>query len=395
MFGIEIIKMFGGNSIELTDAFVGSSRQGVVAIVGSAGNDAVYGYDIASTHKLSFDAGGGSDVFAGGAGNDTVTVAAAELSNHDLFSGGDGSDLISISTSGALAANAFNNVFGFERISLNAGGNSITFGQGTVGSAVNTVVSVIGGNGSDKVDASGVVSGRVVFVAGEGDNTFAGGAGNDSATGGNGDDFLAGNNGSDTLTGGVGNNREEGGAGSDSISNGAGASFVWGGADKDLIYTVTADSSIDTIFYATASEGGDTVRGDLNYLRGTEIAFQFDGAAFNTLGNNFDNVISDNGTNGAAANGADLVVYNDGSGAGLGSVAAVDKYFFTNYKFADSGAFLLDYDPDTFTGVLYYDGGASSLGGIKVIATLQALGAFDGGGVAAATALANNFSFAA
>ncbi len=377
--GIEFIKLVAGVSIDISDDLVASSRLRLITVFGTAGNDAVYGGDIIDgANKLSFNAGAGNDLFVGGAGADTISIGAADLTSRDFFSGGGGVNGLTLSSAGSVAVTGFNNVFGFKNIFLNAGGNDITLGQGTVGSNAGGVVAIVGGNGADSVNATAVDAGRIIFSAGHGANTFFGTTGSDKATGGGDDDHFEGGGGNDVLDGGIGDNTLFGGSGNDTITASVGTSVISGGAGKDIITTYTNDQLIDTLVYSAPSEGGDTIRGDLlNRIGGAEIVFQFDDAAFSTLGSDFNSVVFDDGTNSAAANGADLVLYNDGSGTGLGSAAAVDAYFHSNYLISPvTGAFLLDYNSTTGEAVLYYDSNASTIGtgGVTVIATVMGLG---------------------
>lgn len=375
--GIEEVIMFAGSSIDLTADMLATARNTTITIVGSGGNDGVFGGNITdAAHRLLFTAGAGRDTFLGGAGDDMVSIGAGEITRQDSFSGGGGSDVFQITSAGSLANTALANVFSFESISLHSGGNSIRLSQATVGSAAGGVVTVEGSDGVDRVTANTVTSGQVVFNAGDGANSFFGGAGADIASGASGVEDFQGNGGNDTLSGGGGDNFLDGGGGGDSLSNGLGASRVTGGAGRDTMTVYTIDiGRPDTLVYNKVTEGtalGDVVRGDVGFVVDGDVAFAFKSVAFNTVDSNFDKVNFDDGTDGAGSDGADLVLYNDGDGAGLGSAAAVDAYFFENYFFIDDvGAFLADYDHTDNSVTIYYDPDAFSTGAVYVIARIE------------------------
>ena len=58
----------------------------------------------------------------------------------------------------------------------------------------------------------------------------------------------------------------------------------------------------------------------------------------------------------------DLVIYDNHSGPGLNSAAAVDAYFRNN-SLTETGSFIFNYNNVTGTGTLYYDSSTINLGG--------------------------------
>lgn len=391
--GIEAVRMFANSSIDLTANMLATARNNTIIVFGSAGNDGVFGGDITNAaHRVVFAPGAGRDSFIGGLGIDKISISASDITNQDIFTGGEGPDTIEFTTAGALASTALANVFSFEFIKMHSGGNDVRLLQATVGSTTNGLSTVIGSNANDQVNASSVVFGRVFFNAGEGNDTLFGGASGDVALGGGGNDDLSGNGGNDTLNGGGGNNLLSGDAGDDVLINGSGTSTVVGGAGRDTVALFGIDpGNPDTLNYNSADEGtalGDLVRGDIGFVTDGDVAFAFNLAAFDTLGNNFDAVNLDDGTNGAGSNGADLVLFNDGAGAGLGSAAAVDAYFVTNYFAATGvGAFLAEYDNASNSVTIYYDPDAFGFSAVHVIAKIENMNDRDH------AALGDDFSF--
>jgi serralysin len=134
-------------------------------IVGSAGNDHIYGYGPTPGPDLgdSLSGGAGDDYIQGNAGNDTID-------------GGDGNDRI-------------------------------------LGGQDNDLIT--GGAGNDSINGN------------LGADTIDGGAGNDTVRGGQGDDVLSGGDGNDTIMGDMGADTMTGGAGADTfVFHGSDAAFI-------------------------------------------------------------------------------------------------------------------------------------------------------------------------
>jgi Ca2+-binding RTX toxin-like protein len=176
-----------GVSVNLTtNSFSGGDANGDVnlggmdAVLGSAFNDTLVGFDDSSsstsdsyTNVIDAGAGndyvegrGGGDLLYGGTGNDTIygdrPGDTYTESDNDIISGGDGNDAI------------------------------------------------YGGADADTITGDA------------GDDTIQGGTGNDSISGGTGADSISGDAGNDTLLGGDGNDTLTTGLGTDSIQGGAG-----------------------------------------------------------------------------------------------------------------------------------------------------------------------------
>jgi len=90
-----------------------------------------------------------------------------------------------------------------------------------------------GGDGNDKVDASGINGIICDFSGGLGNDTLIGGNANDIILGGLGNDTLKGGGGADTLKGNEGNDTLEGGEGDDVFIGGAGDDNFNGGGGAD------------------------------------------------------------------------------------------------------------------------------------------------------------------
>ncbi|MFN0044006.1 MAG: beta strand repeat-containing protein [Alphaproteobacteria bacterium] len=175
----------------------------------------------------------GSNVLAGGAGNDILKGRAGD----DTIFGGAGNDRLR---------------GGAGRDTLDgANGNDILWG----------------GRGEDVLDGGG------------GDDRLKGGRGDDVLRGGEGSDRLSGGAGNDTLDGGGGNDRLDGGAGNDTLDGGAGSDLVKGGAGNDLGIYVAAENR-GVIDRYDGGQGFDTLRLQLTSSEYANSAVRADIAAF-------------------------------------------------------------------------------------------------------------------
>lgn len=241
------------NSFSGGDANGDVNAGGIDAILGSAFNDTLVGFDDSSTtgsdvYTNIIDAGagndyvegrGGGDVLYGGTGNDTIygdrpgdTFTGPD---NDTISGGDGNDAIY----GGAAADTITGDAGDDTIQGGTGNDSVSGGTGAdsiSGDAGNDVLS--GGDGSDTLYGgadSDTLNGDAnddVLYGGAGNDSLAGGTGNDALIGDAGNDTLSGGDGNDTLTTGYGFDTVQGGAGNDTIviaNNSATPGFTIGG----------------------------------------------------------------------------------------------------------------------------------------------------------------------
>lgn len=242
------------------DAFLGrdghdyaEGGEGNNNLDGGAGNDVLVG-------------GSGSDVLTGGDGNDTLTGNGGV----NGLDGGDGDDIIT----GGDGDNYALGGDGADRITTGAG-NDILFG----------------GSGDDYIDAGNgkdaIVSGfgADTILAGGGDDNVLAGGDNDNVQGGDGNDVLYGDvdpgyfgyfpPGNDILDGGAGDDQLFGEGGDDTLTGGAGADHIDGSDGDD---TVTAGLGADVVFggyghdIIVAGDGDDTVRagGDGDWVQGGE-----------------------------------------------------------------------------------------------------------------------------
>ncbi len=217
------------------------------SIQGGAGNDYIEGGDGNDT----LDGGTGNDTLRGGAGDDTIwggdgdDIFTGDAGN-DSMGGGSGSDRFFIYGSNE----GFDLIYGQEDgdnsdidaldfryatdpVNVTFGGweyGSYEVGAGTTGQFWE-IEQVVGGSGSDTIDAS----------ASGADQQLFGMAGDDSLSGGSGADSISGGDGADTITGGAGDDTLTGGAGSDSYVFTPG-----GGADTITDFDMTLDGGRTT-----------------------------------------------------------------------------------------------------------------------------------------------------
>lgn len=134
-----------------------------------------------------------------------------------------------------------------------------------------TSISVFGGDGSNRIDLTGITTAdfdadlTITVNGGDGNDTIFGSEFADSLIGGNGADSIVGALADDTLEGSNGNDTLEGGAGDDSILGHDGADSIHGDAGDD---TVVAGNGADRVFgdagfdSLNGGDGTDTLSGD-------------------------------------------------------------------------------------------------------------------------------------
>lgn len=215
--------------IVLTASVGFDTRQGVLAIMGSDGNDTAVVTRQGANVVASITTPSGtisksvaayrvrSIAFSGLSGNDSFTNNTAITSRAD---GGAGNDTLR----GGSSADTL--IGGDDNDSLvgNGGNDNLSGGAGAD--------SLDGGAGNDYVDGG---DGNDVERGGLGNDRLLGGAGNDSLLGDDGNDSISGGSGDDSLDGGAGNDTENGDDGKDVLLGGLGADNLSGGLDDDLL----------------------------------------------------------------------------------------------------------------------------------------------------------------
>jgi len=183
-------------------------------LLGLAGNDQLIG----DTGDNTLDGGSGADLLQGGLGDDTLNLSdtttwsgfaaqnvntgervslVGKTQNTDVFQGGAGNDtLVGTDQSDAIFLDdSFSNSFGgvtqarldsIENVNLGAGDDILDMTSNTYNYTDNMTVD--GGAGNDTIWTAG------------GDDTLSGGAGNDGFFGGAGDDTIDGGTGTDTAS---------------------------------------------------------------------------------------------------------------------------------------------------------------------------------------------------
>lgn len=221
------------------------------SILGGGGHDWIEGGDGSDT----LDGGSGADTLRGGAGADSLwggdgDDAFTGDAGDDSMNGGLGSDRIFILGStdgfdliyggedpGGGDIDALDFRYATDPVSVSFGGwefGSYDVGAGGATGQFWEIEQVVGGSGSDTVDASTSAA----------DQQLYGMDGDDSLTGGSGADVIDGGAGADTLAGGAGDDTLSGGDGRDSFAFGSG-----GGADviTDFDMTPVAGGTIDRL----------------------------------------------------------------------------------------------------------------------------------------------------
>ncbi len=206
-----------------TDAIVATALIGttlrLIVNTGTSGADLISTGDGADIVTLQGLGGGRSITLAGG--DDTVNATIATLNGADTISGGAGRDRLVLSGTGTVVATALAGLASIEEIQLpNAVGVALQVSDAMANQADGDVLTVVGNNQDQEIDASAVMAGRgVAFLAGAGNDSFAGGAGVDLVET------------SGTVSGSLG-------AGNDALrllAAGSAASAVSGGTGNDTI----------------------------------------------------------------------------------------------------------------------------------------------------------------
>jgi len=143
----------GGNSVTLTDSLVSGSSVGVFRIGGGAGDDVVDASAVSAT-ALTFIAGTGADKITAGSSNGNYVFA--DLTAADTVQGGSGIETVDFANAGAVSAADFANVTNIEGLVLNAGGSDVTLTNSLVAGTSTGFFWILGGAGSDTVDASAI-----------------------------------------------------------------------------------------------------------------------------------------------------------------------------------------------------------------------------------------------
>ncbi len=204
---------------------------------GGAGNDLLMGFDGDDT----LNGGDGDDTLEGGAGTNVIDGGAG----FDVIPilGTNGADTIDVSgvgvvtIAGSANGDGTNTVSNVELLDIQALAGDDTV---TVSTDAAIGMRIDAGEGDDLVDAS-TATGPATVLGGAGSDTLTGTSGADSIFGGDGNDQLNGLAGIDTMDGGSGN---------DTLVGGAGGDFMIGGDNSDTFIWNPGDGA-DTL------EGGD------------------------------------------------------------------------------------------------------------------------------------------
>ena len=144
--------------------------------------------------------------------------------------------------------------------------DSATPGEQRIAVGAFSSVTVLGGAGDDRLDASGLPRG-VTLVGGAGDDTIVGSAGDDSIDGGDGNDTITAGAGDDTIDAGAGVNKIAAGTGNDRVmvagTPAADAFAVVSLGNSSFAYSIngvtSSFSGVDSVKFV--SRGGDDVIG--------------------------------------------------------------------------------------------------------------------------------------
>lgn len=290
--GVDVETVIGGNG---SDSISASGVTNGVQLKGGPGNDTLTGGSGAdSLNGDPIGNGTGNDSILGGAGNDSMFGDGGNdyfdgQADNDSMSGGDGNDTFNCEGA-ADGADTLSGGNGIDKADYSTRTNALTITLNTTSDDGESgeldkvgvdVESVLGGNGNDSINASGITNavslyggaGADSLTSGTGNDSLEGGAGNDSLVAGSGDDTLNGLANNDTMSGGDGNDLFQTGSaadGSDTLSGGNGIDKAdYSGRSNPL--TITLNTSID-----------DGESGELDKV-GVDVESVFGGGAADTI----------------------------------------------------------------------------------------------------------------
>jgi Ca2+-binding RTX toxin-like protein len=142
-----------------------------------------------------------ANTFVGTAADDLFRFAAADINALDSVTGGDGIDRLQLTSAGILADTALAGVKGVEQIALANGTNAIKLVDANFTRVFFGAISVFGGSGNDRIDASGLIDHGASMYAGAGQDVLLG------SNRGNSFYFKAADLAGDTVSGGDGSDR--------------------------------------------------------------------------------------------------------------------------------------------------------------------------------------------
>jgi Ca2+-binding RTX toxin-like protein len=222
--------------------------------------------------------------------------------------------------------------------------NDGEFGEGDNVFTSNEVI--IGGSGSDRLDAS-TVSYSVTLQGHGGGDTLVGGGGNDtiSAVGATANATLVGNGGNDSLIGGGGDDSLQSDGGNDTLDGSYGADILDGGAGIDTVSYSTSAYAITVSLDGVANDGVGAITEDDNVIDvdviiGSSLAdtLSADGVdyAVTLIGNAGNDTLTGGGGNDSIYGGAGDDWLYAGGGVNLLSGDAGDDKFFSRNSNADA-----------------------------------------------------------
>ena len=304
--------LFGGNG---NDTITGGS--GNDQIFGQAGNDTLLG-------KGGFDflfGGAGNDILTGGDADDQVFGEAGDDrmiwnpgDDTDMYEGGAGNDTTEV-----------NGGNGAEVFTTTANGTRVRFDRLDpapfsidMGTMENLVVNMNGGD--DSFSATGNLAAliKVTVDGGTGNDTILGSNGNDTLLGGDGNDFIDGQQGNDFINLGAGDDvmQWDPGDGSDTVEGGAGTDkMLFNGSAGNEIFNISANGG-RTLFTRNLGtitmDLNDIETIDLNALGGTDTLTVADLSGTDVKNVNVNLAGTIGGSAGDAA--ADTVIVNGTNG---------------------------------------------------------------------------------
>ena len=295
-------------------------KGGADFLFGGAGNDILTGGDAddqifgeAGDDRMIWNPGDDTDMFEGGAGNDTAEV-----------NGGNGAEAFTATANGTRVR--------FDRI------NPAPFSL-DMGTTENLVLNMNGGD--DSFSATGNLAALIKFTidGGTGNDTILGGNGNDTLLGGDGNDFIDGQQGNDTVFLGAGDDvfQWDPGDGSDIVEGQAGTdTMLFNGSAGNEIFDMAANgerlrftrnlgnivmdvNDVETVT-VNALGGADTVNiGDLGATDVKTVNVKLASTIGGTTGDAQADTVNVNGTNGG-----DIVnVFGSGTSIAVTGLAAV------------------------------------------------------------------------
>jgi len=337
-----------GNNVE--NLYMYNGEDSVVAVGNGLNNIIEVDY---FSNDSSLSGGAGNDTLEGGWGSDWLDGGTG----NDRMVGGSGSDTYYVDSTGDTAMEEGDEGYPWDIDRVYASNNSFNLATNgwNIEDLIFTGTAVVSGIGNELgniIDASSATSGSAYLQGGGGEDELYGGSGNDVLFGGAGEDYL------------------DGGAGGDTMAGGMGDDVYMVDSDSDEVFEMPGEGDFDSILASVSYDNRSGV--ELLELTGSDDldAFGLDTQGDTLIGNSGDNTLTGGFGNDWLSGGA-------GNDVLTGDGGASDDSFWGNdwdtFVFSDAGSIdtitdfvvgddLIALDQYMLSGLVGYTSGNGLLG---------------------------------